>query len=128
MYLGGQGPCDRTPRDSVRKHKDEHERDADPSLSDVFGPVVREFGHENGNDDVRETHPDRSLQEPEASAESVQNEKGDTDGDQLDDVQDASHIQTEFEIETELFKQGGAIVDELRDKRRLAHHSPRLLG
>jgi len=62
---------------------------------------------------VGDAHAAGPLEQPKSASEAIKNEKGDADSHELDHVQDASHIEAQFETQTELFEQGGTIVNQL---------------
>lgn len=55
----------------------------------------------------------RSTEKKRSSSYSVNNEKGEHTGDQLNDVEDTAHVKLHLVVEAKLLKESRRVVDEL---------------
>ena len=74
---------------------------------------MTELGHDDCHNDVTDGVGGRSTEKKRSSSYSVNNEKGEHTGDQLNDVEDTAHVKLHLVVEAKLLKESRRVVDEL---------------
>lgn len=74
---------------------------------------MTELGHDDCHNDVTDGVGGRSTEKKRSSSYSVNNEKGEYTGDQLNDVEDTAHVKLHLVVEAKLLKESRRVVDEL---------------
>lgn len=76
---------------------------------------MTELGHDDSHNDMANGVGSRSEKKKRLSSYSVNEEKGDNTGDELNNVEYTTHVNLHLIVETELFKEGRGVVDELNN-------------
>lgn len=76
---------------------------------------MTEFGHDDSHNDMANGVGSRSEKKKRLSSYSVNDEKGDNTGDELNNVEYTTHVNLHLIVEAELFKEGRGVVDELNN-------------